>query len=580
MPISATDNTKSKQMLDLLLSIPTKSSSTDAATDESFAELLAPPASASSSKPRESAAATSPREKLSAEPAKRSRRPDEVLPASSNETPSSVAAPASDATSEAAADTTSIASIEDSAAEPALTEEALSAEAERAAAEAAAVALLASTYVVSPESLSPAENGDTELLPTDVVDVDAVTLGDVSKNLWNQATTADVVAAELPESADVDVAATSLDAIASASEAVASDTETSVTTLNNAESNISEELSATISVETVGETQEAPTAAEIAVETASAEQTSAGDTEAAKQLDRDGTNELESSITSSSVGETSASIEATTTTDGSTSDRGSESSDDSSSSERATSATSDELSTSEILTSQTGNGATTSETPAIPATQTGGAEAAAAAAASGSAGRTSSANVSGSTSSNSASAQPLQAPPAKLPAQALTAGTAKQPVAASTPVEIDPAKFLSRVTKAFATARERGGPVQLRLNPPELGALKIEVQVQDGSMTARLEAETSAARAAILENLPQLRERLAEQGIRIDRFDVELLPDQSQQNLANHQGNSTPEQNSTDAGRIATRIKNDVNPGSIDSSAPSVVANDRLNVVV
>lgn len=99
-------------------------------------------------------------------------------------------------------------------------------------------------------------------------------------------------------------------------------------------------------------------------------------------------------------------------------------------------------------------------------------------------------------------------------------------------VEVDPARFLHRVARAFEAARERGGDVRLRLHPPELGALKLEVRMVGEQLTARLEAETQAARTLLLDSLPQLRERLAEQGLKVERFDVELSdrrpPDQPQ----------------------------------------------------
>jgi flagellar hook-length control protein FliK len=38
-----------------------------------------------------------------------------------------------------------------------------------------------------------------------------------------------------------------------------------------------------------------------------------------------------------------------------------------------------------------------------------------------------------------------------------------------------------------------------------------------------LETETEAARTAIVDNLPALRDRLNEQGVRIERFDVDLM---------------------------------------------------------
>lgn len=102
----------------------------------------------------------------------------------------------------------------------------------------------------------------------------------------------------------------------------------------------------------------------------------------------------------------------------------------------------------------------------------------------------------------------------------------------SAEMAVDSVRLLQRVARAFAAAHERGGEIRLRLSPPELGALRLEVQMQDGAMVARVEAETSVARTAIIENLSALRERLAEQGVRIERFDVDLM---------NRQGGGTPD---------------------------------------
>jgi flagellar hook-length control protein FliK len=87
---------------------------------------------------------------------------------------------------------------------------------------------------------------------------------------------------------------------------------------------------------------------------------------------------------------------------------------------------------------------------------------------------------------------------------------------------VDATRFVSRVAKAIHTAQERGGTLQLRLSPPELGAMRLELLVQDGVLAAKLETETPAARRVLLDHLPVLRERLAEQNIRIERFDVDV----------------------------------------------------------
>jgi flagellar hook-length control protein FliK len=83
-------------------------------------------------------------------------------------------------------------------------------------------------------------------------------------------------------------------------------------------------------------------------------------------------------------------------------------------------------------------------------------------------------------------------------------------------------RFAHRVARAFESIGDRGGTVRLRLHPPELGSLRVEVTVRAGAMTARLEAETAAAKSLLLESLPALRDRLGEQNIRVERFDVDL----------------------------------------------------------
>lgn len=102
-----------------------------------------------------------------------------------------------------------------------------------------------------------------------------------------------------------------------------------------------------------------------------------------------------------------------------------------------------------------------------------------------------------------------------------------QAEADSTPT-VDRARFVQRVSGALRSAQQRDGQIQLRLSPPELGSLRITIEVKQGVVTATLETETAAARNVLLDNLPALRERLAEQEIRIDKFDVDVGRDGQQ----------------------------------------------------
>jgi flagellar hook-length control protein FliK len=117
---------------------------------------------------------------------------------------------------------------------------------------------------------------------------------------------------------------------------------------------------------------------------------------------------------------------------------------------------------------------------------------------------------------------------------------------------VDPARFVNRVARAIQTAHERGTPLLLRLSPPELGSLRLELSVQQGALSATVEADNQNARQILLDNLPALRDRLADQNIRIERFDVDVRRDgegrqqpnaNAQQQQEQQQGGSSHHQN-------------------------------------
>jgi flagellar hook-length control protein FliK len=89
----------------------------------------------------------------------------------------------------------------------------------------------------------------------------------------------------------------------------------------------------------------------------------------------------------------------------------------------------------------------------------------------------------------------------------------------------DRARFVGRVEGAIRAAQQRDGHVHVRLSPPELGSLRIELSFSQGVLIARLEAETTTARNLLLDNLPALRDRLAQQDVRVERFDVDVRRD-------------------------------------------------------
>ncbi len=122
------------------------------------------------------------------------------------------------------------------------------------------------------------------------------------------------------------------------------------------------------------------------------------------------------------------------------------------------------------------------------------------------------------TGSDNPSNVPLRASSATA-ARVETSGRAAQTTETG---QVDRERFVQRVARAFRTIGGRNGTVRLKLSPPELGSLRLEITVRNGVMTARVEAETPTARNLLLDNLPALRDRLAQQDIKIEQFNVDL----------------------------------------------------------
>ncbi len=137
------------------------------------------------------------------------------------------------------------------------------------------------------------------------------------------------------------------------------------------------------------------------------------------------------------------------------------------------------------------------------------------------------------------SAETLRAEPSTRTSETSTSGTARADGRQSTASDqADRVRFVQRVTRAFEAAAERDGPIRLRLAPPELGSLRLELSIRQGAVTARLEAETDTARQMLLDNLPALRKRLADHNLRVERFEV-ALAGQSGGNLPQQPGDQS-----------------------------------------
>ncbi|MGA2065369.1 MAG: flagellar hook-length control protein FliK [Thermoguttaceae bacterium] len=149
---------------------------------------------------------------------------------------------------------------------------------------------------------------------------------------------------------------------------------------------------------------------------------------------------------------------------------------------------------------------------------------------------------------------------------------------------VDRARLVQRVEQAVQSMSGQAGSIRLRLSPPELGSLRIALSVRQGELNARLEVENSSARNLLLDHLGELRDRLAQQNIKIQQFDVDVADRRpggtggqagqfgqyAQSNTG--QGGSPWAPAASQPGEV---------PSPIDAAAPPAVSGEnQLNVVV
>jgi flagellar hook-length control protein FliK len=110
---------------------------------------------------------------------------------------------------------------------------------------------------------------------------------------------------------------------------------------------------------------------------------------------------------------------------------------------------------------------------------------------------------------------------------ALAADGKSQPIANDRPVTENPAtvtreQIVSQVKEKLAEHRitQDNGQVTIRLNPAELGELKINVRMDDQRLRIEIVAENRTVKDALMENLGTLKEALARQNIEMKQFDV------------------------------------------------------------
>ncbi|MEX0725801.1 MAG: flagellar hook-length control protein FliK, partial [Planctomycetaceae bacterium] len=123
--------------------------------------------------------------------------------------------------------------------------------------------------------------------------------------------------------------------------------------------------------------------------------------------------------------------------------------------------------------------------------------------------------------------------PAKSTAPSTTAKVTRAPE------NLNPAHQLDRLASLVQQSERMDRTISVRLHPPELGALLIDVTERDGVMSARFEVQTLAAQKILGDSLPKLHDLLSQLGATVERIDVLLVTAESNQDRS---GYDDPEQ--------------------------------------
>ena len=141
----------------------------------------------------------------------------------------------------------------------------------------------------------------------------------------------------------------------------------------------------------------------------------------------------------------------------------------------------------------------------------------------------------GTTSSRVAGVQPGAAASAWIPSATasmqrtapIDAQGVPMPGAGVAPESLEggPARTMPGVARGLeALSQQRGGSLVMRLDPPSLGQLKLEMTMQAGRVSVVMTTAAETARGLLNTNLGMLRQALEDRGLAVERLTVETVP--------------------------------------------------------
>ena len=125
--------------------------------------------------------------------------------------------------------------------------------------------------------------------------------------------------------------------------------------------------------------------------------------------------------------------------------------------------------------------------------------------------------------SQSAGAGAKGSSPTMLDGQSSGSVRAGDRAKAKSVIRHEPRAFEAQLQRGLAQVlRQKGGTLNLKLDPVDLGTVKVSLKMAQGRVEGSIEASSERARGLLHEHLDTLKSSLEQRGITVDRLDVRL----------------------------------------------------------
>jgi flagellar hook-length control protein FliK len=137
-----------------------------------------------------------------------------------------------------------------------------------------------------------------------------------------------------------------------------------------------------------------------------------------------------------------------------------------------------------------------------------------------------------------------------------------------------PTYLIDQVGRQIARSIRSGERIfSLQLKPPELGTLRIKMDIKGNALKLGMIAENNSAKELLLSNVHELREALVEQGVKLERLDITINYDFGQSLANSKEGLKEWQRWGQEMNGVLCMTESDMEK---PLSGPSMVVDDRL----